>query len=79
MSNQAVIRNTEEGRHELVCPSCGEKYAPALPIAMDDFIALCNSFATRHSICDVTAAVKAAVKAPENAGRRAVIVRSGEG
>lgn len=49
--NNSMIKYTDEGRYELLCPICKQSYRPTLPIALDDFIALANSFRQRHGIC----------------------------
>lgn len=42
------IGNTKEGGYRLFCLHCGEHYDPELPISMNMFLAVVNTFKKEH-------------------------------
>lgn len=44
-----VIDSSKGGA--FVCKRCGDQYAPAMPINIDDYLALSKSFVKRHKNC----------------------------
>lgn len=52
MKDTPWIVSLSDGKYTMLCKRCECRYTPALPVAIDMFLAMMESFAKSHSSCE---------------------------